>query len=84
MKFEPWKDYIDEPLKRLPIDEPPCKHCQYWYPYMEYVTTESTIRFTGIICCRADERHNDFSCYREKKDENTKVLPPDKQNENIP
>ena len=68
MEWKPWEKYREEPLKMLPIYEPPCKDCRLWYPHVEYDTDSEIIAFNGIRCCRSDKMQNDFSCYREKNE----------------
>ncbi len=63
MTWKPWKTYCAEP-ERLPIEEPPCKHCSHWNPVREFARLE----FMGVRCCQADEMFHDFSCFNPAED----------------
>ena len=69
MKWQPWIDYRSNETA-LPIDEPPCKHCEYWYPVRVF---NSRGRFDGVTLCHSPNMESDFSCFREQKKEPARV-----------
>lgn len=66
--FRPWHDYAmqaDE-VTKIPIEEPPCKHCKKWNPR---ITTDQLGKYAGVSLCGAKEMYHDFSCFKEKEGE---------------
>jgi len=55
--WEPWKTYNNCPDNKLPISEPPCPHCRYWYPI------KNKDGFGGVTLCQARYMLPDFSCF---------------------
>jgi len=72
-EWKPWKTHKPKdprPL-RLPIEEPPCKHCLFFYPIAKTGFDEKSkaFRFSGVTICHAAEMFSDFSCFTKRATE---------------
>lgn len=64
--WKPWDVYkrsADIPK----IKEPPCPHCRFWRPQVQYIHTSAGYLWDGIRCCHAEDQHHDFSCFKPLK-----------------
>ncbi|HEX2959093.1 MAG TPA: hypothetical protein VHO70_19815 [Chitinispirillaceae bacterium] len=64
---------VSAPL--VPIEEPPCKGCNFWKPHAVFNSNHNTgkIEQTGIRCCLAETMYRDFSCYVPRKEAGQKA-----------
>lgn len=72
-EWRPWKTFKPEDPRppRLPIDEPPCKHCLFFYPIAKsaFDSDRKAFRSRGVTLCHAEEMFKDFSCFQKRADE---------------
>ena len=71
--WKPWDEFKEQEDQRanvakLPIDEPPCKHCRFWFPVLEFDLHYGYPHTTGVKCCHSEDMFDDFSCYRARRE----------------
>jgi len=65
--WEPWEEFkFDLELLNIPIAEPPCKNCAFFKPRFDFSVDGKQ---NGVRLCQAERMYNDFSCFKEKPDD---------------
>lgn len=68
-EWKPWIFYAGRtPDKLIDLNEPPCKWCCHWNPEIKFCPSPEGQAFDGVVCCHAEDQHQDFSCYKAKEE----------------
>lgn len=64
-EFHPWEDYEDFKPIEIAITSPPCPHCKWWNPRINFTTVGE---YTGVTLCTNEDMFHDFSCFENKEE----------------